>query len=110
MDYRDGAMGASFIHDPLLVFHEAGHVIFAIFGEWGRVLGCTPRRLPVPAIPAWICLFDSVNRLHHAQCIGTVMHAPGVAIVLLALARGAGALRLQGRRLAGRGPVERRRP
>ena len=28
MDYRDGEPGSSFIHAPLLVFHEAGHVIF----------------------------------------------------------------------------------
>jgi len=163
MDYRDGAMAASFIHAPLLVFHEAGHVLFGIFGEWVRVLGGTLGQLLMPAILAgallwrnrdpfgasiglwlvgvsvmdvapymfdaweprltllgggtgndsfhdWIYLFDSVNQLHHAQRIGALTHALGVAIVLLALAWGAGVLRLQRRRLAARGRVERRRP
>jgi hypothetical protein len=58
----------------------------------------------------WIYLFDSVNQLHHAQRIGAVTHAVGAAIVLLALAWGAGVLRLQRRRLAGGPPGERRRP
>ena len=34
MSYRDGDMMSSFIHGPLLVFHEAGHVFFRLFGEW----------------------------------------------------------------------------
>jgi len=57
MDYRDGAMGESFIHAPLLVFHEAGHVIFAVFGEWVRVLGGTLGQLLVPAILAGALLW-----------------------------------------------------
>jgi len=52
MDYRDGEMMSSFIHGPLLVFHEAGHVIFGLFGEWVRVLGGTLGQLLMPAILA----------------------------------------------------------
>jgi len=163
MDYRDGELGGSIIHAPLLVFHEAGHAIFAIFGEWIRVLGGTLGQLLMPAILAgallwknrdpfgasiglwlvgvsvldiapymfdaweprlsllgggtgndsfhdWIYLFDSVNQLHHAQRIGAVTHAVGVAVVLLALAWGAGVLRLQWRLLGGHLRPERRRP
>jgi hypothetical protein len=54
----------------------------------------------------WIYLFDSVNQLRHAQGIGAFTHALGVGIVLLALAWGAGVLRLQRRRIAGNVLVE----
>ena len=160
MDYRDGELGSSFIHAPLLVFHEAGHVIFRLFGEWVMVLGGTLGQLLMPAILCgallwknrdpfgaaiglwlvgvslldiapymydawdpkltllgggtgndsfhdWIYLFDSVGQLRHAQGVGAFTHAAGVAVVLLALAWGAGVLRLQRRRLAGGVPAER---
>lgn len=50
MDLRDGAIGASFVHRPLLIFHEAGHVIFRLFGEWVMVLGGTLGQLLMPTI------------------------------------------------------------
>ena len=50
MDYRTGEMGTSFIHRPLLVFHEAGHVLFRLLGEWMMVLGGTLGQLIMPAI------------------------------------------------------------
>lgn len=50
LDHRDGEMGSSFLHGPLLVFHEAGHVIFRIFGEWVSVLGGTLGQLLMPAV------------------------------------------------------------
>jgi hypothetical protein len=49
-DYRTGQMGSSFIHRPLLIFHEAGHVVFRLFGEWVTVLGGTLGQLIMPAI------------------------------------------------------------
>jgi hypothetical protein len=49
-DYRVGEIGSSFLHGPLLVFHEAGHVIFRIFGEWVGVLGGTLAQLLLPAV------------------------------------------------------------
>jgi hypothetical protein len=48
-DYRTGEMGSSFIHRPLLIFHEAGHVVFRLFGEWVMVLGGTLGQLIMPA-------------------------------------------------------------
>ncbi len=50
MDYRTGEMGTSFIHRPLLVFHEAGHVLFRLLGEWMMVLGGTLGQLIMPTI------------------------------------------------------------
>jgi hypothetical protein len=49
-DYRTGEIGSSFIHRPLLIFHEAGHVVFRLFGEWVMVLGGTLGQLVMPAI------------------------------------------------------------
>ena len=68
MDYRDGEMGSSFIHSPLLVFHEAGHVIFGIFGEWIRVLGGTLGQLAMPALLAGALLWK--NRDPFGAAIG----------------------------------------
>ncbi len=50
MDYRYGELGSSFLHGPLLVFHEAGHVIFRLFGEFMMVAGGTLGQLLMPAI------------------------------------------------------------
>jgi hypothetical protein len=160
LDYRDGEIMDSFIHGPLLIFHEAGHVIFRPFGEWVTVAGGTLGQLLMPAILGgallwknrdpfgaslglwlvgvsvldvapymydalepqlpllgggtgndsfhdWIFLFDSVHQLAHAQRIGALVHALGVAIVLVALAWGAALLRRQRRRIAGAVLVER---
>ena len=52
MDFRDGEMASSFLHGPLLVFHEAGHVIFRLFGEFVMYLGGTLGQLLMPAILA----------------------------------------------------------
>jgi hypothetical protein len=43
---------ASFIHLPNLVFHEAGHVIFSIFGRFATVLGGSLLQFLVPLILA----------------------------------------------------------
>ena len=50
LDYRDGGMGTSFLHGPLLVFHEAGHVLFSPFGEWMMFFGGTLAQLLLPAL------------------------------------------------------------
>lgn len=52
LDYRSGEIGGSFLHGPLLLFHEAGHVIFSPFGEWMMFLGGTLGQLLLPAIVA----------------------------------------------------------
>lgn len=52
MDYRTGEMGSAFVHGPLLVFHEAGHVVFRPFGEWMTILGGTLGQLLMPLLLA----------------------------------------------------------
>jgi hypothetical protein len=52
MDYRTGEMGSAFVHGPLLVFHEAGHVVFRPFGEWMMILGGTLGQLLMPLLLA----------------------------------------------------------
>lgn len=49
-DVRTGELGSSFLHGPLLVFHEAGHVVFMAFGEWMGFLGGTLGQLIMPAL------------------------------------------------------------
>jgi hypothetical protein len=50
LDYRSGEIGGSFIHGPLLIFHEAGHVLFRPFGHFVSVLGGTLGQLLMPAL------------------------------------------------------------
>ncbi len=59
MDYRTGEMGASFIHRPILVFHEAGHVVFMPLGHWMTVLGGTLGQLIMPGILAGALLIKN---------------------------------------------------
>ena len=59
LDYRDGEMNTSFLHGPLLVFHEAGHVVFRLFGEFMMFLGGTLGQLIMPAILAGALLIKN---------------------------------------------------
>jgi len=49
-DVRTGELFQSFIHGPLLVFHEAGHVLFMLFGQFVMVAGGTLGQLIMPAV------------------------------------------------------------
>ena len=68
MDYRTGEIGASFLHRPLLIFHEAGHVLFMPFGEWLTVLGGTLGQLLMPLLLAGALLLK--NRDPFGAAIG----------------------------------------
>ena len=68
MDHRTGDIGSSFLHGPLLVFHEAGHVIFRLFGEFMTILGGTLGQLLMPAILCGAILFK--NRDPFGAAIG----------------------------------------
>ncbi len=52
LDFRTGGMvgGGSFLHGPLLIFHEAGHVIFRLLGEFMMIAGGSLGQLIMPAI------------------------------------------------------------
>jgi hypothetical protein len=59
LDYRTGEMNESFLHRPLLVFHEAGHVLFMPLGHWMMVLGGTLGQLIMPALLAGALLIKN---------------------------------------------------
>ncbi len=50
MTVPTNAIGESFMHNVNLVFHEAGHWIFAPFGEFTAILGGTLGQLLMPLI------------------------------------------------------------
>jgi hypothetical protein len=52
LDHRSAEINSAFLHGPLLVFHEAGHVLFAWGGHWLTVAGGTLMQLLVPAVVA----------------------------------------------------------
>jgi hypothetical protein len=49
-DFRSGEIMQSFLHGPLLVFHEAGHVLFSFLGHWMTVAGGTLMQLAMPLV------------------------------------------------------------
>jgi hypothetical protein len=59
MDYRDGEMGTSFMHNILLVIHEAGHMLFMPFGEFLTILGGSLFQVLLPLICAATLLWTN---------------------------------------------------
>ena len=56
-DVTEGTFGGSnFLHGILLIFHEAGHVIFSLFGRFITILGGTLGQLLMPSIIAGVLL------------------------------------------------------
>ncbi len=80
LDYRNGEIANTFLHRPLLVFHEAGHVIFMPFGEWVSVLGGSLGQLLMPLLLAGALLLK--NRDPFGAAIG--MWFFGVSLLDLA--------------------------
>ncbi len=62
LNYRTGELATSFLHGPLLVFHEAGHVIFRLFGDWMAVMGGTLGQLIMPAVLCAALLIKNGDR------------------------------------------------
>lgn len=48
--------GESIIHNPNLIFHEAGHIIFGLFGDFMSVLGGSLCQVLIPLIAASVLL------------------------------------------------------
>lgn len=69
LDHRDGAIASSFLHGPLLVFHEAGHLILRVFGEWIGVLGGTLAQLALPLLPGAALLVRQRDPFGAAICL-----------------------------------------
>ncbi len=80
LDYRVGEIAESFLHRPLLVFHEAGHILFLPFGEWITVLGGTLGQLVLPLLLTGALLFK--NRDPFGAAVG--MWFVGVSLLDIA--------------------------
>jgi len=61
LEMESNAIGQSFMHSVNLVFHEAGHVIFRVFGHFMMVLGGSLLQILVPLIVAGSFLFKQHN-------------------------------------------------
>ena len=63
MDYtlNPPPIGNSFMHRVNLVFHEAGHVIFHIFGWFTGILGGTLGQLLMPIVVMLVFVFSNNN-------------------------------------------------
>lgn len=68
LNYRNAEINQSFLHRPLLIFHEAGHVVFMPFGHWMTIFGGTLGQLLMPAIMAGALLWT--NRDPFGAAIG----------------------------------------
>ncbi len=64
MDFRTNEIGASFMHNINLVFHEAGHVIFQPFGRFITILGGTLGQLLMPLIVMFTFIFKQQNNFN----------------------------------------------
>ena len=67
-DLKSQELNASFMHTINLVFHEAGHVIFRLFGSFMAVLGGSLLQLIVPLIVMLMFVFK--HRDNFAASIG----------------------------------------
>lgn len=59
MDYRDGEINQSFMHNILLPIHEAGHIFFIPFGEFMTILGGSLFQILFPLIIAGALLWTN---------------------------------------------------
>lgn len=60
LDFQTNAIGQSFMHTINLVFHEAGHIIFGIFGShFLGTLGGTLGQLLMPLVVMLVLLFTN---------------------------------------------------
>jgi hypothetical protein len=68
LDMESNLIGASFMHNIDLVFHEAGHVLFRPFGRFMTILGGSLGQLIMPAVV--IGAFIWHNRDNFAASLG----------------------------------------
>lgn len=61
MEIESNEIGQSFLHNVNLVFHEAGHVIFRLFGEFMSTLGGSLMQLIVPFTVAIVFVVKQRN-------------------------------------------------
>jgi hypothetical protein len=72
LPWRSQEIGASFLHGINLVFHEAGHVIFAPFGRFMMFLGGSLNQVLVPLIFGVVFFVKYRNAFGAAFCLAWV--------------------------------------
>jgi hypothetical protein len=63
------ALNGSFMHLINLVFHEAGHIVFAPFGSFMMSLGGSLLQVIVPLACAWAFFFQQDDRFGALVCV-----------------------------------------
>jgi hypothetical protein len=63
------ALNGSFMHLINLVFHEAGHIVFAPFGSFMMSLGGSLLQVIVPLTCAWAFFFQQEERFGALVCV-----------------------------------------
>ena len=63
------ALAQSFMHLPNLVFHEAGHIIFAPFGDFMMTLGGSLFQVLIPLVCAGALLFQQDDPFGASVCV-----------------------------------------
>lgn len=61
-------VGEIFLHNINLVFHEAGHIVFRLFGQFIATLGGSLGQILMPAVCCYAFLFRSTNPFAAAVC------------------------------------------
>lgn len=63
IDWQSEELASSFMHNINLVFHEAGHVLFRLFGEFMTVLGGSLFQLIIPFVIFFTLAFQNFDNL-----------------------------------------------
>jgi hypothetical protein len=69
MDYRDGEINASFMHNIVLPIHEAGHIFFIPGGEFMTILGGSLFQLALPLCIGAAFLWRQRDAFGAAACL-----------------------------------------
>ena len=69
MDYRDGEINASFMHNIVLPIHEAGHIFFIPLGEFMTILGGSLFQVALPLAIAVAFLLRQRDAFGAAICL-----------------------------------------
>ncbi|MDK2123388.1 hypothetical protein [Parachitinimonas caeni] len=68
-NWRDNHIGASFMHQVNLPFHEFGHVLFRPFGEWMTFLGGSLFQCLLPLILAGVFVWRESKPFSASFCV-----------------------------------------
>lgn len=69
MDYRDGEIGDSFMHNIVLPIHEAGHVFLMPFGEFMTILGGSFFQVALPSAIGVAFVLKNRDNFGAAVCL-----------------------------------------